>query len=249
LSKTELDITNKNEIARAIEKYKPWAIINATGYVNLDGAESQHEICYAINADGPALIAEVCAANSLPFVTFSSDMVFNGDKSIPYTETGTIHPINFYGRSKAAGEQRVLENNSLSLIIRTSSFFGPWDKTNFAWQVLDRLKNHDTCIVVKDIMVSPTYIPDLVHTCLDLLIDEETGIWHVSNEGSITWEEFANEIADRGGYSKKNLITKKADQMGWIAKRPEYSVLQSEKGIRLPRLQQAVERYFYDKVF
>jgi dTDP-4-dehydrorhamnose reductase len=130
------------------------------------------------------------------------------------------------------------------LIIRTSAFFGPWDNYNFAHTILDSLKHERSYSVVKDVIVSPTYVPDLVNTALDLFIDEEQGIWHLSNEGMVSWADFACAIADRAGYKKHNLLFKNLDEMKWRAQRPLYSALHSDKGIKLPALDNALERFF-----
>jgi dTDP-4-dehydrorhamnose reductase len=94
------------------------------------------------------------------------------------------------------------------------------------------------------VIVSPTYVPDLANTAMDLFIDEEQGIWHLSNEGMVSWADFACAIADRAGHKKNNLLFKNLDEMGWKAQRPLYSALKSDKGIKLPALDNALERFF-----
>jgi dTDP-4-dehydrorhamnose reductase len=101
--------------------------------------------------------------------------------------------------------------------------------------------------VVKDVIVSPTYVPDLVNTSLDLLIDEEKGIWHLSNSGKVTWYDFAEELALRGGFRKNQICSCSQDEKQWKARRPGYSVLQSDKGIRLPSIENAIDRFFDEK--
>jgi dTDP-4-dehydrorhamnose reductase len=102
--------------------------------------------------------------------------------------------------------------------------------------------------VANDVIVSPTYVPDLVESSLDLFIDEEKGIWHITNEGMLTWSDFAYTIADRGGFDKNSLQSRPLATMGWKAPRPLYSVLQSDKGVKLPVLENALERYFGEKL-
>ena len=101
--------------------------------------------------------------------------------------------------------------------------------------MMNALEQYGLYEAVNDIIVSPTYLPDLVHRSLDLLIDEATGIWHLSNEGNLTWSDFAKEIAHRSGYATSRIMSKRAADMNWKAIRPHYSVLESEKGIRSPR--------------
>jgi dTDP-4-dehydrorhamnose reductase len=243
----QLNILDAEEIEKAIEKYKPWAIINATGYVRVDDAESEQDKCFQLNAEVPGNLASICNKHDIQLMTFSSDLVFDGEKESPYFEKDSVRPLNTYGKSKAVGERMVLEHFSKALIIRTSAFFGPWDKYNFAFYILNSLKENQPCTAVKDVIVSPTYIPDLVNKALDLLIDEEHGIWHLTNEGMLTWCEFAEEIASRANLPKKQISSCYQHETTWKARRPKYSVLQSDKGIKLPPVLDAIERFFEEK--
>lgn len=246
-SRREIDIRNSESLQKQIDHYKPWAIINATGYVKVDEAETAKEICFEINAVAPANISAICNQHGIQFMTFSSDLVFDGAKQSPYIELDFVKPLNTYGMSKAEGEKKVTGNFSSALIIRTSAFFGPWDKYNFAFYIINSLKEKQPCKVVKDVIVSPTYVPDLVNTSLDLLIDEEKGIWHLSNSGKVTWYDFAEELALRGGFRKNQICSCSQDEKQWKARRPGYSVLQSDKGIRLPSIENAIDRFFDEK--
>ena len=244
LGREEVDILDEYSIGSLIEKQEPWAIINATGYVRVDDAEMDSSTCYAVNTQAPSLLARSCRQYGIHFMSFSSDLVFDGNKRSPYHETDNVLPLNIYGASKAAGERLILAENPSSLIIRTSAFFGPWDKSNFVNAVLNALQKEETFYMADDVIVSPTYVPDLCHTALDLLIDEEEGIWHLSNDGNITWADFGGMIAEKAGCKKNNLVAKPLIEMGWKAKRPLYSVLKSDKGINLPLLDNALNRYF-----
>jgi dTDP-4-dehydrorhamnose reductase len=248
IGRSELDIRNKEQIEQAIDIYQPWAIINAAGYVRVDEAETDIEECFSINATGPNLLAACCNKNGIKFMTFSSDLVFDGNKISPYLEEDSIQPLNIYGKSKARAESLIMNSNATSLIIRTSAFFGPWDSYNFPMQIINSLKENKPCKVADDTFVSPTYVPDLVNTALDLFIDDEEGIWHLSNEGNISWSDFAYEIADRAGVSKDNLVSCCNDNMEWKARRPLYSALQSSKGVALPKFENALQRFFDEKI-
>jgi dTDP-4-dehydrorhamnose reductase len=249
LSKQELNISNRHDIEKAIDAYKPWAVINAAGYVRVDDAEIYTADCMAANAYGPGLMAEICREKGIRLMSFSSDLVFDGMKKSPYHETDDINPLNIYGASKAKGEDLVKAADPSALIIRTSAFFGPWDQYNFVFQTLQSLKNGLPVEVANDVMVSPTYVPDLADAALDLFIDEEKGIWHLSNQGMLTWNDFACQIAERGGFGKYKIMARPLQEMGWKARRPLYSVLQSKKGINLPLLDNAVQRYFEEQHF
>ena len=248
IGRSELDIRNQEQIERAIHFYKPWAIINAAGYVRVDDAESEVNECFSINTAGPFLLAACCNKNGIKFMTFSSDLVFDGNKISPYLEDDHIQPLNIYGKSKAKAEALIMSSNPSALIIRTSAFFGPWDIYNFPMQVINSLKEKRPCKVAEDIIISPTYVPDLVNAALDLFIDDEEGIWHLSNEGNISWADFAYEVADRAGISKDNLVLCSNDDMQWKAKRPLYSALQSGRGVGLPKFENALQRFFDEKI-
>ena len=244
LTRKDLDISNEQDVRRVVDSYRPWGIINTAGYVKVDDAESNYNECFAVNTIAPGILANVCNIRGIHFMTFSSDLIFDGNKRTPYYESDAAKPLNIYGISKANGEQVVQKVNSKSLIIRTSAFFGPWDRFNFAYYVLESLRNGRQFEVVKDVIVSPTYVPDLANAALDLFIDEESGIWHLSNEGMVSWADFAIAIADKAGIKKNNLIFKNLDEMSWKAQRPLYSALKSDKGITLPVLDNALERFF-----
>jgi len=143
-------------------------------------------------------------------------------------------------------EQNVQSENPESLIIRTSAFFGPWDRFNFVTVVLENLKKGKSFPAANDIIVSPTYTPDLVNASLDLLIDKQKGIWHISNNGEITWSELARIAAEKYGLPSGLVHPKSWKELHFRAMRPHYSVLQSEKGITLPSLENALERYIHD---
>ena len=196
-SRAELDITDEGSIAAAVERYRPWAIINAAGFVRTWDADREYDVCLAANALGPELLARASKAAGIPLVTFSSDLVFDGALGRPYAEGDNINPSCAYGRSKAEGEARLLAIRADSLVIRTSAFFSPWDRHNFLAKTAAKLRRGQEVLVSDRSIVSPTYVPDLVHAALDLLIDGETGIWHLTNQGSISWYDLASEVAAR----------------------------------------------------
>jgi dTDP-4-dehydrorhamnose reductase len=100
---------------------------------------------------------------------------------------------------------------------------------------------------VNDVTVSPTYVPDLVNAALDLLIDDEKDVWHLANDGEVTWSDLAVDVTQRAGNNSGLIIPKPLESMNWRAPRPYYSVLKSEKGMMLPSLEQALQRYFEEK--
>lgn len=243
VGREECDITDIRSIERAIEKYRPWAIINAAGYVRVDDAEQDSEKCFLDNTTGPKNLAIAAAKAGVKLVTYSSDLVFDGEKGTPYTETDLPSPLNIYGVTKAKAEEAVLQAHPAALVIRTSAFFSPWDEYNFAHHVRNSLLHEEDFAVAKDAVISPTYVPDLVHTTLDLLVDDESGIWHLANNGQLSWADFANEIADRFQLNRKYLKPICTKDFNYPAKRPLCSVLTSSRGILLPSLSDALKRY------
>lgn len=243
LGREDCDICDSVAIQRAIATYRPWAIINAAGFVRVDDAETEQEKCSASNITGPVNLAYAARQHGIQLVTFSSDLVFDGRKKLPYVEDDLPAPLNVYGATKAEAEKAVLAANPGALVVRTSAFFGPWDSYNFAHYVQRSLLNEETIPIAKDAMISPTYVPDLVHATLDLLVDREKGIWHLANKGEISWADFANEVADRLGLNRHYIRPVPTADLHYPAKRPLYSALSSSRGILLPTLDDALRRY------
>ena len=242
LRRDQLDIADRDSVLKAFEQYEPWAVINAAGYVRVDEAEADVETCMRENVLGPVCLARECERNQLPFVTFSSDLVFDGLKKDRYVESDQCAPLNVYGKSKAEAELRVLEHLSKALVIRTSAFFGPWDQFNFVRAVLNAVTNGRPFPAAADITISPTYVPDLVNVVLDLLIDSEHGIWHIANTGEVTWAEFARLAALKGGYDAALVKSRPARALGFVAPRPSFTALTSERGSFMPPFEESLDR-------
>jgi dTDP-4-dehydrorhamnose reductase len=247
LSRRDMDIADPSSVAAAIARYRPWAIINASGYVRVDEAENDVQRCFRENAWGPAVLAAACAREGVHLTTFSSDLVFDGRQGAPYVETDAMAPINIYGRSKAEGESTVLEACPAALVVRTSSFFGPWDQHNFVAQALGTLEAGRPFYAADDITVSPTYVPDLVNTCLDLIIDGERGVWHLTNGQPLTWVELAARAAAQAGVDSSRLEPQPAADLHYVAARPRYSALVSNRAILLPTLGSALDRFLQSR--
>ncbi|MEJ7625711.1 MAG: family 1 glycosylhydrolase [Ferruginibacter sp.] len=246
LNRQDLDIANYEQIDQAITQYDPWVIINAAGYVRVDDAEMDEEKCFRENTTGSKLLAKACNVHNIKFLTFSSDLIFDGNKTTPYFESDELNPLNVYGRSKAVAEKLVLKEHPSSLVIRTSAFFSPWDQHNFVHQLLNDLGAGKKFYASDHITISPTYVPHLVNACLDLLIDNEKGIWHITNNEEITWYEFARLAAGYAGLELSGI--NKLESQNLPALRPLYSALQSERGILLPPLHTALMEYFEEEM-
>jgi dTDP-4-dehydrorhamnose reductase len=243
LSRQDMDIADQESVERALARYKPWAVINTCGYVRVDDAEHELERCMRENTVGAATLAAACAQHGIHLTTFSSDLVFDGSNERPYVESDPVAPLGVYGRSKAEAERVVLLNHPGALVVRTSAFFGPWDEHNFVTQALAALERGDPFVAAGDLTVSPTFVPDLVHACLDLAVDGEAGIWHLANQGQLTWAELARRAAELAGIDTGRLEAKPAEEFGFTAPRPRYCALASERGALLPTLDDALRRY------
>jgi dTDP-4-dehydrorhamnose reductase len=244
VGRKQLNITDPFSIERAINYYNPWAVINTAGYVKVDEAEKDPEACHLINTHGAMLLAAACHKRNIQFLTFSSDLVFDGIKQQPYTEGDVVNPLNVYGKSKAQAERYVLDMHPQALVVRSSSFFGPWDNFNFLTLMVNQLRKGNAYLAPEDIIISPTYVPDLVQACLDLLVDEESGIWHLTNEGELSWADLARQGAGIVGLSPHLIKGFSANELqGHQAPRPRYSALSSERGQLLPSLEDALMRY------
>ena len=234
--RSDLEVTDARSIDAAIERFQPWAIVNTAGFVRVADAEHEAEACFQINTTGPELLARACARHGLPLVTFSSDLVFDGQLGRAYLETDDANPACVYGESKAQAEQRVLELWPETLVVRTSAFFGPWDRYNFAWSALRTLSAGREFTASDVELVSPTYVPDLVHATLDLLLDGEKGLWHLANEGQVSWNGFARWIAD--GASLDASLVRTPERAA-----PGNTALSSGRGLILRPLEQAIGDY------
>jgi dTDP-4-dehydrorhamnose reductase len=243
VTRAEMNMTDPASVEAALVRYRPWAVINAGGYVRVDQAETDAERCFRENTMAPTILALACIRHGLRFMTFSSDLVFDGKRNTQYVESDRTAPLGVYGHSKAEAEQRVLDADPNALVIRTSAFFGPWDAHNFVSQALGALENGERFVAANDLTVSPTYVPDLVNTSLDLLIDKESGIWHLSNSTPVTWLQLAAMAAEAAGADLSRLEASSSARFGYLATRPAYSALTSERAVLMPPLSDALARY------
>lgn len=230
-----LDIADPSSIDSAIDAHRPWAIVNAAGFVRVIEAEAQREECFRANAEGPGHLAAACRAKGLPLVAFSSDLVFDGLAGRAYVEPDAAAPCTAYGASKAEGEKRVLSSHGDALVIRSSAFFGPWDRYNFLYETLRRIARGEEAEASATRIVSPTYVPELVQATLDLLLDEASGLWHLANAGAVSFHDLAREAADRAGLDKSRIRLAETE--------PADTSLSSERGLLLRPLDKALTSF------
>ena len=243
LPRAEIDITDASAIENVLDQVEPWAVVNAAGYVRVDDAEWDATNCYRVNTDGAVNLARACAARKIRFATFSTDLVFDGNAARPYTESDPTNPLGVYGDSKAEAERSISAFSEEAMIVRTSAFFGPWDEHNFLTRALSSIAEEKPVEAADDMVVSPTYVPDLVNAVLDLLLDGERGIWHLANRGDTSWAEFARRGARAAGLNPEFVVGVPAAALGQAARRPVYSALGSGRGSLLPSLDHAIARY------
>jgi dTDP-4-dehydrorhamnose reductase len=247
LPRNVLDIAESASIADTLDRYRPWAVINAAGYVRVDAAETDEERCRRENTRGPTALANACATRGLRLLAFSSDLVFDGLAARRYVESDLVNPVNAYGRSKAEADTAVLTEFPDALIARTSAFFGPWDGANAVHQALAAVSEGRRWCCACDQRVSPTYVPDLVNVALDLLIDGAAGVWHLANDGDVSWSELARMACILAGHADDLIVDCASASLQQPAVRPSYSVLGTERGQRLPPLADALRRFVADR--
>lgn len=239
LARTDMDIAEEASVEAALARHRPWAVINAAGYVRVADASREADRCYRENAHGAEVLARACARLGIPYVTFSSDLVFDGSLGRAYVESDSVSPACVYGTSKAAAERRVMQAFPDALVVRSSAFFGPWDRYNFVHAVLRDLKAGRQVQASDEVHVSPTYVPDLAHSTLDLLMDGVSGIWHLANQGAVSWYEFAQHVARQAGMDTSALLRTHGGGRGITA-------LTSERGLILPSFTSAIERFIHE---
>ncbi len=241
-TRAQLDLMQPAGIAAALDAHRPWVVIDASGWVRVDEAESDPDACFAANHTGAALLARLCAERGIATVSFSSDLVFDGSAVHPYTEADRPAPLNVYGRSKAAMERSVAELAGTHLVVRTAAFFSPFDPHNFAVNVARGLAAGQAQRI-PDETVCPTYVPDLCDAVLDLAVDGERGLWHLTNGEAVTWVAFARRLAECCGLDTGLIQPVAPALLRRPAERPVRVALATGRGQLLPSLSGAIDRF------
>jgi dTDP-4-dehydrorhamnose reductase len=233
-----LDITNKGLVDQGIAALRPDYLINCAAYTAVDKGEADKDLAFAINADAVKYLAQACTVNNVQFIHISTDYVFSGNGKEPYREHDALSPINIYGESKLKGEEGAIAGNKDVIILRTAWVYSVYGN-NFVKTMLRLMKSKPEINVVADQVGSPTYAHDLAEAIMQIISSGKwvPGIYHFTNEGVISWFDFANEIKNLSSLDcKVNPIP--TEQYPTPAKRPKYSVLDKTKiqqtfGIRL----------------
>jgi dTDP-4-dehydrorhamnose reductase len=234
----DFDITDREGVATALARIAPNVIINCAAYTNVDGAESEEALALKINGIGPGHLALATRQLGATLVHISTDYVFDGMKSSPYTEADPVAPVSAYGRTKLAGERAIAASGLTNYyIIRTSWLYGPGGK-NFVETIVRLATEREELRIVDDQIGSPTYTADLARAIFALLSAGERrapqGIYHYANEGQASWYEFACAIVALMQQQGLPVRTQKVmpirtDEYPLPATRPAYSVFSKDK--------------------
>lgn len=222
-------LNDLKKLQTQLNEIKPNVIFNCGAYTAVDKAETEKDLAFTINHLAVGLIAKYSFENDVKLIHISTDYVFDGSSSIALTEEAETNPINVYGESKRAGEIACLEKNPNSIIIRTSWVYSKFGN-NFVKTMQCLMSERDTISVVNDQMGSPTYAGDLAQAMIYILQSSNwtSGVYNYSNEGEISWYDFALAIQEFGGY-KCDVNGIPSSSYPTPAKRPEFSLLDKTK--------------------
>ena len=245
----QLDITDFSAVESFFENVKPEAVIHCAAYTNVDGAETEKELCRRINADGTENIARMCQKHGAKLLYTSTDYVFSGKGTSEFETDSETSPCNYYGETKLMGENAIKEICDKYFIVRISWVFGKNGK-NFVKTMLRLSQERDELTVVCDQVGSPSYTPDLAKLFRQMIETEKYGTYHATNEKFCSWAEFASEIMNLSG-AKTKIIPVSSAEYKTVAVRPLNSRM-SKKSLddagfsRLPDWKNALERFISD---
>lgn len=231
-TRAEADVTDRFRLEAEVERLRPDLIINCAAYTDVDGCEIDRDRARRVNAEGAENAALAAAAVGCPIVHVSTDFVFDGRKSVPYTEDDAPAPLSEYGRTKLEGERRVAAAAPHHLIVRSSWLYGP-GRANFVDAILSRAANGGGLRVVNDQFGSPTYVVDLAHALLLLIRKNARGLVHFANAGACSRFDLAREVLEGAGLKAVRLEPIKTEEAGRIAVRPAFSALDTSLYTRL----------------
>jgi dTDP-4-dehydrorhamnose reductase len=226
-----MDVT-RDEIENLLDEARPSVVINCAAYTAVDKAESQVEVANQVNGSAVGLLAEVSAGAGVPFVSFSTDYVFDGRSTLPYVESSTPNPINVYGQSKLTGERMALAANPMTLIIRTSWVISG-THGNFVATMLRLAQEGRPTRVVNDQHGSPTVADDLAIASMEAIEKGATGLLHLTNQGATTWFDLARAAVTEAMLDPDLVSPCTTAEYPTPAPRPAYTVLESERRTEL----------------
>lgn len=227
------DILQTEQLQAVVQAYQPEVIIHAAAYTNVDQAEVDEERATQLNVTGTKNVAAAARACQAKMVYISTDYVFNGQKSAPYTEDDRAEPLGIYGKTKFMGEQQVRailnhDRRQDFLIVRTAWLYGRHGR-NFVAAILERAQQRQPLRVVNDQTGSPTYTRDLARGILALIAHKASGIVNLTNSGQCTWYDFAKTILAYRQLSDVKIEAITTAELQRPAPRPAFSVLDTSK--------------------
>lgn len=244
-SSRDADIRDPKQVQNAVQETRPEWIVLAAAYTDVDGCESNPDLAFAVNRDGPVNVATAAKEVGARLMFLSSDYVFDGKNATPYETGDTRNPQSVYGRTKAEAEIKLLELMPDCCIARTSWLFGTGGKC-FPDTILKLAASRPTLDVVDDQRGCPTYAVDLARAITQLCRKNVSGIVQVTNAGDCTWFEFAQEIIRSAGLTT-TVRPVSSQQMARPAPRPAYSILSPARlqtlGIEMPSWRDSLRRY------
>ena len=244
-----LDITDKNSVDNFFDNNGPTHVIHCAAYTAVDKAEEDENICRKVNVDGTANLVEASRRLNLPLMYFSTDYIFGGEGDAPYKIDDPANPLGVYAKTKYEGELKVVTLDKF-FIIRISWVFGK-NGNNFINTMMRLSEERDELKVVNDQIGSPTYTKDLSVLVCDMIQTDKYGIYHASNEGFVSWYDFAKKIFELTGKTTK-VLPVSTEEYNAKAHRPKNSRLDKSKLVEmgfnpLPTWQDALQRYLKEK--
>ena len=232
VDRSQLDLAFPETFEKMIQTIAPDCIVNTAAYTAVDKSETEKDLSYTVNATAVQTLASICKNLAIPFMTYSTDYVFDGEATQPYSTATKVDPVNYYGSTKAAGEAMAMEANEDTIIIRTSWVFSSHGN-NFVKTMMRLMKERDHLNIVADQNGRPTYAKDLAIATMKMIEalhagKTMSGVYHFANTGETTWFDFAATIKAIAGLDcALNPIETK--DFPTPAKRPAYSVLDTSK--------------------
>ncbi|MHB8772141.1 MAG: dTDP-4-dehydrorhamnose reductase [Syntrophales bacterium] len=241
------DIASEEDCRRVVRECAPQTVINAAAYTNVDGCETNREVCFSVNAAGVKNVALACRGRGITLVHFSTDYIFDGRKGGAYDEEDPPAPLNAYGASKLEGERCLRSLADDYLLIRTAWLYGSHGK-NFVQTILRKAAEVKRLEVVDDQVGSPTYSRHLAAAVEALIAGPHRGVFHVTNAGHCNWYEFARQIVAYAGLDDVAVRPIDSGKLSRPATRPAWGVLSNAKyaaatGQTMPPWQQALKEY------
>ncbi len=249
LDKPTCDVTKPDEVLGALEELNPSVVINATGFTDVDGCESEPEMAFELNSKAPETLARACRRLDCLLVHLSTDFVFDGFIQRPYRENDAANPISAYGRTKLAGDEAVKKEGKDWLIVRTSWVFGHQGR-DFVRTILKLAGQNNELNVVDDQTGCPTYSFDIARGIMKLVEVGARGTFHLVNAGQTTWFGLAKRALSLSGFSDVTINPITSQQLARPAQRPAYSVLdtslfQNTTGLSLRSWEEALNAFLY----